>query len=60
MIDTQCETMIEEFAQRIAQSGLSMDQYLQFSGLTVDGIKGAGSSGSSYPYPEQSRIRADR
>ena len=37
MIDTQCETMIEEFAQRIAQSGLSMDQYLQFSGLTVDG-----------------------
>ena len=32
MIDTQCETMIEEFAQRIAQSGLSMDQYLQFSG----------------------------
>lgn len=39
MIDTQCETMIEEFAQRIAQSGLSMEQYLQFSGLTVDGLK---------------------
>lgn len=39
MIDTQCETMIEEFAQRIAQSGLSMDQYLQFSGLTVDKLK---------------------
>jgi len=39
MIDTQGETMIEEFAQRIAQSGLSMDQYLQFSGLTVDGLK---------------------
>ena len=39
MIDTQCEPMIEEFAQRIAQSGLSMDQYLQFSGLTVDGLK---------------------
>ena len=39
MIDTQCETMIEEFAQRIAQSGLSRDQYLQFSGLTVDDLK---------------------
>ena len=39
MIETQCETMVEEFAQRIAQSGLSMDQYLQFSGLTVDGLK---------------------
>ncbi len=33
MIETQCETMVEEFAQRIAQSGLSMEQYLQFSGL---------------------------
>ena len=31
--------MVEEFAQRIAQSGLSMDQYLQFSGLTIDGLK---------------------
>ena len=39
MIETQCENMINEFAQRIAQSGLSMDQYLQFSGLTVDGLK---------------------
>ena len=36
MIQTQCETMVNEFAQRIAQSGLSMDQYLQFSGMTVD------------------------
>jgi trigger factor len=39
MIDTQCETMVEEFAQRIAQSGLTMEQYLQFSGLTVDALK---------------------
>lgn len=39
MIETQCETMINEFAQRIAQSGLSMEQYLQFSGMTVDGLK---------------------
>ena len=39
MIDTQCENMLEDFAQRIAQSGLSMEQYLQFSGLTVDKLK---------------------
>ena len=39
MIDTQCQTMIEEFAQRITQSGLSMDQYMQFSGLTIDKLK---------------------
>ena len=36
MIQTQCENMVNDFAQRIAQSGLSMDQYMQFSGLTVD------------------------
>ena len=39
MIDTQCESMIDEFAQRIAQSGLSMEQYLQFSGMTIDQLK---------------------
>lgn len=38
MVDTQCESMVDEFAQRIAQSGLSMEQYLQFSGMTVDGL----------------------
>lgn len=36
MIQTQCENMVNDFAQRIAQSGLSMDQYMQFSGLTVE------------------------
>ena len=39
MLDTQCENMINEFAQRIAQSGLSMEQYMQFSGLTLDKLK---------------------
>lgn len=39
MINTQCETMIEEFAQRITQSGLTMEQYLQFSGMTVEQLK---------------------
>lgn len=38
MIETQCETMLDEFAQRIAQSGLSMEQYMQFSGLTADAL----------------------
>lgn len=39
MIQTQMETMIEDFAQRIAQSGLTMEQYLQFSGMTIDKLK---------------------
>ncbi len=33
MIQTQCEDMVNEFAQRIAQSGLTMEQYMQFSGF---------------------------
>jgi trigger factor len=39
MIDTQCEDMINQFAQQMAQQGLSMDQYMQFSGLTLDQLK---------------------
>ena len=39
MIETQCENMINEFAQRIAQSGLSMEQYMQFSGMNLDKLK---------------------
>lgn len=38
MIQTQCEDMVNEFAQRIAQSGLTMEQYMQFSGQTVPGL----------------------
>ena len=39
MIETQCENMVNDFAQRISQSGLTMEQYMQFSGLTLDKLK---------------------
>ena len=39
MLDTQCDNMVNEFAQRIMQSGLSLEQYMQFSGLTMDKLK---------------------
>ena len=39
MLETQCENMVNEFAQRIAQSGLSMEQYMQFSGLNIEKLK---------------------
>lgn len=39
MLETQIESMIEEFAQRIAQQGLSFEQYMQFSGVTMDKMK---------------------
>ena len=39
MIEFQCETMIDEFAQRIVQNGISFEQYLQFTGTDVNGLK---------------------
>lgn len=39
MIDMQAENMIDEFAQRIAMQGMSFEQYMQFSGVTIDKLK---------------------
>ena len=36
MIETQQRQMVDDFAQRIQSQGLSMEQYMQFTGLTVD------------------------
>ena len=36
MIDTQARSMVDDFANRIAQQGLSMEQYMQFTGTTVE------------------------
>ena len=39
MIDMQAQSMVEEFAQRIAAQGMSFEQYLQFTGMTDDKLK---------------------
>ncbi len=39
MIEMQVDVMIDEFAQRIAQQGLSFEQYMQFSGTTPEKLK---------------------
>ncbi|MDE6904152.1 MAG: trigger factor [Lachnospiraceae bacterium] len=39
MLETQIDVMVEEFAQRISQQGLSFEQYMQFSGMTMDKMK---------------------
>ena len=39
MIDMQAENMVEEFAQRIAAQGMSFEQYMQFSGMTIEKMK---------------------
>ena len=36
MIETQAQSMMEDFANRISQQGLSMEQYMQFSGTTME------------------------
>lgn len=36
MIEAQCQQMVEEFAQNIAMQGISFEQYMQFTGATVE------------------------
>ena len=38
MVETQQRQMIDEFAQRIQSQGLSMEQYLQFTGTNVKAL----------------------
>ena len=35
MVETQQRQMVEDFAQRIQSQGITMDQYMQFTGLTA-------------------------
>ena len=39
MIEAQAQQMLEEFAQNIAMQGISFEQYLQFTGATVDQLR---------------------
>lgn len=36
MVDTQARDMVNNFARRIQQQGMSIDQYLKYTGMTVD------------------------
>ncbi len=38
MVDEQVQRMIQEFAGRIAQQGLSFEQYMQMTGMTPDAL----------------------
>lgn len=39
MIEMQVQNIINDFANRISQQGLSMEQYMQFSGASIDSLK---------------------
>ena len=39
MIESQMQNMIQDFAQKMQKQGLSLDQYMQFSGMNMDKLK---------------------
>ena len=36
MIDTQQRQIVQDYAQRLQSQGISMEQYMQFTGLTLE------------------------
>lgn len=40
MVDEQVQQMIQEFAGRISQQGISFEQYMQMTGMTPDALMG--------------------
>lgn len=39
MVDFQADQLVDDFAQRLQYQGLSMEQYCQFTGMTVESYK---------------------
>lgn len=38
MVETQQRQLVQDYAQRMQSQGISMDQYMKFTGLTVDSL----------------------
>lgn len=39
MIDQQVRNMVEDYARRMQSQGLSLEQYMQFTGMTIDQLR---------------------
>lgn len=39
MVDQQVNQMLQEYAQQLSYQGLSLEQYMQFTGMTIDVMK---------------------
>ena len=39
MIDSQVNNMVNDYARRMQSQGLSLEQYMQFTGMTIDTLK---------------------
>lgn len=38
MVETQAEQLVDDFAQRLQMQGMSMDQYMQYTGADMDAM----------------------
>ena len=39
MIDSQVNNMVNDYARRMQSQGLSLEQYMQFTGMTIETLK---------------------
>ncbi len=39
MIDSQVETLVQDYARRMQSQGISFDQYMEYTGMTIDSLK---------------------
>lgn len=39
MIDSQVNNMVNDYARRMQEQGLSLDQYMKFTGMTIESLK---------------------
>ena len=39
MVDMQCEQMLDDYARRMQSQGLPLEQYMQYTGMTVEKLK---------------------
>ena len=39
MIDTQVRSMINDYARRMQSQGMSMEQYMQYTGMTLESLQ---------------------
>ena len=49
----QVRRMADDFARRLQSQGLTIEQYMQFTGMTADKLLEQMQSGSTEAHPEQ-------
>ena len=60
MIDSQVNNMVNDYARRMQSQGLSLEQYMQFTGMTIETLKEQMKPQAVKEDSDQTRIRSDR